>query len=80
MLLFPSLIIELCKRDEVEEYLGDNWISLMKTIYPLKICGEGPHSKSKKKKIKLGKSVDDNVDSCRPYIAGPFKELSNQMQ
>lgn len=73
MLIFQSLITKLCKRVEVEEYSRDNCISLKTLIYLLNMCGEGTTSKSKKKKIDLGKSIDDDLNSCRPPLPGPFE-------
>lgn len=79
MLMFPSLITELFKRVEVEKYLGDNQISSKTLIYPLKMHGEVTTSKNKKRKINLGKSVDDDLESWSPSSAKPFEDLSSQM-
>lgn len=64
MLLFLFLIIEICKWVRVEEYTGDAQISPKTPIYLLKICGEGPTSKRKKRKIDTGKLIQDEFDSC----------------
>lgn len=79
MLLFPSLITELCKRAKVKEYPRDNWISMKTPIYPLNMHSQGAPSK-RKKKIDLGKSVDDDIDPCWPFIAGSFDKLSNEIR
>lgn len=73
MLMFPSMITEMCRRVKVEEYLGDNWISPNTPIYPLKIRGKVTLGKSKKRKVKSEKSMEDNIDSYRPSSVGPFK-------
>lgn len=80
ILLYASFITELCKRVEVEEYPRDNWISPKTPIYLLKIHCMGVPSKNKKKKIDLGKSVDDDIDPCWPFIAGSFDKLSNEIR
>lgn len=51
ILIFPYLITELFKKAEIEEYLGDNWISLKTPIYLLKMCGEGTTSNIKNRLI-----------------------------
>lgn len=63
--MFPSLIMELCKSVKVEKYPRGNWIYPETPIYPLKIRGEGASSKSKKRKIDLGKSTDDDIYSLQ---------------
>lgn len=47
--------------------------------HPLKIRGKGALSNGKKKKIDLGKLVDNNSESCRLYAAGPFEDLSSEI-
>lgn len=79
MLMFPSLITLLCKRADVEEYLGDNQISLKEPIYPLKMHGAGTTSNRKNRQIDLGKSVDDDLNYCRLSSVGQFEELSSHM-
>lgn len=74
------MITELCKRAEVEEHLGDNGVSPNNPIFPLIIRGEGALSKGKKRKIDLGKSVDDDIKPCRPSITWPFEKLLSEMR
>lgn len=74
MLMFPSLIIMLCKRGEIKEYLGSNWISLKTFIYPLKMGGLDATSKRHKRKIDW---VSWWINSCIPFSAGPFEKISS---
>lgn len=62
-LLFPSLITELCRRARVMEYPNNAWVRHGTPIYPLKIHGEREPSKSKNKKIDLGKSTCEEPKS-----------------
>lgn len=41
-------------------------------IYLLKILGEDAPGMSKKKKNDLGKSIDEDTNSCRPSTVGPY--------
>lgn len=76
LLLFPSLINELCRRVGVVQYLEDTWVYPNTPIYRLKIRGEGAPGKSKKRKINLGKLTEDVTESCSPSTADPFDEIS----
>lgn len=58
----------------------DNCISRKTPIYPLNMHGEGTTSKSRKRKIQLGKSMDDELNVCRPFSAGLFEEISSHMR
>lgn len=66
MLMFLSLIAELCKQAKLEKYQRDNWIAPKTPIYPLKVCGKGEVAKPKKRKIKKGKSIKYELESSRP--------------
>ncbi|KAF3655452.1 hypothetical protein FXO37_15941 [Capsicum annuum] len=48
-------------------------------IYPLKIWGEGAPGKSKKRKINLGKSIDEDRGPCGTSIIGLFKKILVEM-
>lgn len=69
----------LHRRSRVEEYIRDTWVLQKNPIYPLKIREESALGKSKKRKINLGKSTDEDIDSCRTSIIGLFKEISIDM-
>lgn len=55
-LLFPSLIIELCRRTQEEEYAADTRLLLGPHILPLKLSGEGFPIQSKKRNMDFDKS------------------------
>lgn len=75
LLLLSSLITELCKWDRVKEYSRDNSITPKTPIYPLKMLGEGTTYKRKNRNIDLGKSVKDDIFSCRPSSVGSFEDF-----
>lgn len=64
----------------VEKYPRDTWVHSKTLIYPLKIHGEVAPSKSKKKKVNLVKSADDDIDSYWPSIEGLFEKLSSEIK
>lgn len=69
LLMFPSLITKLCKRAGVEEDPRDTWVCPKILIYLLNIRGEGTFRKIKNRKVDLGKSVEDDMDSSRPSFS-----------
>lgn len=56
-----------------------NWVTPKIPIYLLKMLGKGVASKNKKRKIDLGKLVEDDIDPCRPSSAGLFEEFSSEI-
>lgn len=44
-------------------------------IYHLNIWGKVASAKTKKRKINLCKSIDEDTKSCMPSILGPFEEI-----
>ncbi|KAF3623054.1 hypothetical protein FXO37_32057 [Capsicum annuum] len=80
LLLFPSLITELCRRAGVEEYPHDTWVWSKTLIYSLKSRVEDAPGKTKKRKIDLGKSIHKDIDSCRPSTSSPFEEISIEIR
>lgn len=75
LLVFPSLITELCKKAKVKEYGTDTWVHPGPYIFPLKIWGEGPLGQSNKRKIDLGKYIVEESESCKPSTVGPLEGI-----
>lgn len=44
------------------------------------IDSEGSLSKEKERKVDLGMSVDDKINSYRPFLVGSFEENSSEMR
>lgn len=80
VLLLSSLITELYRQFEVDEFQKISWVSPKTPNYPLKIREERALRKSKKRKVDLGRLVEDDVGSYRPSIVGPFYEISDEMR
>lgn len=79
-IMFPLLITKLYRRSRVDAFPKNSWVSPKTLSYLLKIRGEGVLGKSNKRKVDLGRSVDDNVNSCRQSVIGPIDEISVKMR
>ncbi|KAF3613302.1 hypothetical protein FXO37_36438 [Capsicum annuum] len=76
LLLFLSLIIVLCRKEEAEEYVIDTRMLSGPHIFPLKILCEGVPIQSKKRKVDSGNSTQEDTDSSRPSSVNHFNEIS----
>ncbi|KAK6780079.1 hypothetical protein RDI58_022263 [Solanum bulbocastanum] len=65
-LIFPYVILELCKRAKVQMLPGDTCMEPKIMIVPLKMCGEGSVVKIKMWKMDYGKSMRVEDDSPIP--------------
>nr|XP_033517221.1 uncharacterized protein LOC117281468 [Nicotiana tomentosiformis]XP_033517222.1 uncharacterized protein LOC117281468 [Nicotiana tomentosiformis] len=76
-LMFPSLIIELCRRADVEVRSTDHWLPADKPFHPLRVTGEGSTVKSKKRKATNVAGPKSSSQAALPE--GPFGMLNSQL-
>jgi len=77
LLIFPSLITELCRRAHVEKWNGDHLIPADKPLHPLRVTGAGSVLKSKKRKVEI--TVGEGSSSQTAQAEGPFGMLNSQL-
>lgn len=76
-LMFPTLIIELCRWAEVEVRSTDHWLPTDKPFHPLTVTGEGSAVKSNKRKVTTVVGPESSSQSTLP--GGLFRMLNSQL-
>lgn len=75
LLLFPYLITKLCRRANIKEHLTDIRVKPNPYNFPLKIQGGGAPGYRKKRKIDVGKSTVERLESCIPFTVRNLKDI-----